>query len=60
MPSKLFFLKFIYSEKATKFCEISTNSVSYELPVKQLVDILQNFAALSEYMNFNKRMNSQA
>ena len=28
------FVKFIYSEKATKFCEISTNYLSYVLPVK--------------------------
>ena len=28
------FLKFIYSEKVTKFCEISTNYLSYVLPVK--------------------------
>ena len=27
-------VKFIYSEKATKFCEISTNYLSYVLPVK--------------------------
>ena len=27
-------LKFIYSEKATKLCEISTNYLSYVLPVK--------------------------
>ena len=27
-------LKFIYSEKAIKFCEISTNYLSYVLPVK--------------------------
>ena len=27
-------LKFIYSEKATKFCEISTNYLSHILPVK--------------------------
>ena len=27
-------LKFIYSEKGTKFCEISTNYLSYVLPVK--------------------------
>ena len=27
-------LKFIYSEKATKFCKISTNYLSYVLPVK--------------------------
>ena len=28
------FVKYIYSEKATKFCEISTNYLSYVLPVK--------------------------
>ena len=27
-------LKLIYSEKATKVCEISTNYLSYVLPVK--------------------------
>ena len=45
-------VKFIYSEKATKFCEISTKYLSYVLPVKYLVEILQNFVAFSEYMNF--------
>ena len=37
-------LKFIYSEKATKFCEISTVDLSYVLPVKSNL-------AFSEYMN---------
>ena len=46
-------LKFIYSEKATKFCEISTLLLSYLVPVKSKVEILQNFEAFSEYMNFN-------
>ena len=46
-------LKFIYSEKATKFSKISTNYLSYVLPVKELVEILQNLVAFSEYMNFN-------
>ena len=46
-------LKFIYSEKATKFCEISTLLLSYVVPVKSKVDISQNFVAFSEYMNFN-------
>ena len=46
-------LKFIYSEKATKFCEISTVDLSYVVPVKCQVEILQNFVAFSEYMNFN-------
>ena len=45
-------LKFIYSEKATKFCEISTLLLSYVVPVKSKVEILQNFVAFSEYMNF--------
>ena len=42
-------LKFILSEKATKFCEIST----VDLPVKSKVEISQNVLAFSEYMNFN-------
>ena len=46
-------LKFIYSEKATKFCEISTLLLSYVVPVKSKVEISQNFVAFSEYMNFN-------
>ena len=48
-------LKFIYSEKATKFCEIFTLLLSYIMPVKSKVKILQNFVAFSEYMNFNSR-----
>ena len=50
-------VKFIYSEKATKFCEISINYLSYVFPVKYLVEILQNFVAFSEYMNFKKQTN---
>ena len=45
-------LKFIYSEKATKFFEISTLLLSYVVPVKSKVKISQNFVAFSEYMNF--------
>ena len=45
-------LKFIHSEKATKFCEISTVDLSYVVPVKSTVEISQNFVAFSEYMNF--------
>ena len=44
-------LQLIYSEKATKFWEISTVDLSYAVPVKTTVDILQNFEAFSEYMN---------
>ena len=46
------YIKFIYSEKATKFCEISTILLSYAVPVKSQVDISQNFVAFLEYMNF--------
>ena len=35
-------VKFIYSEKATKFCEISTVDLSYVVPVKSTVEISQN------------------
>ena len=47
------FVNFIYSEKATKFCEISTVDLSYVVPVKSSVEISQNFVAFSEYMNFS-------
>ena len=50
-----FFLKFIYSEKATKFCEISTLILSTGHTDKSKVEILQNFVAFSEYMNFKKK-----
>ena len=46
------FLKFIYSEKATKFCKIFTLLLSYVVPVTSKVEISQNFVAFSEYMNF--------
>ena len=45
-------VKFIYSEKATNFCEISTVDLSYVVTVKSTVEISQNFVAFSEYMNF--------
>ena len=46
------YLKFIYSEKATKFCEIFTLHMTVCTVVKNKVKILQNFVAFSEYMNF--------
>ena len=46
-------VKFIYSENATNVCEISTIDLSYAVTVKSTVEILQNFVAFSEYMNFN-------
>ena len=45
-------IKFIYSEKATKFYKIFTLLLSYVVPVKSKVKISQNFVAFSEYMNF--------
>ena len=45
-------LKFIYSGKGTKFCEILTLLLSYVGPVKIKVKISHNFVAFSEYMNF--------
>ena len=46
-------VNFIYSEKATKFCKISTFLLSYVVPVKSKEKISQNFVAFSEYMKFN-------
>ena len=48
------YIKFIYSEKATKFCEISTIDLTGTTQDKSTVAILQNFVAFSEYMNFTK------
>ena len=44
----------MYSEKATKFCEISTVDLSsvHVVTIKSKVEILQNFCAFSEYKNF--------
>ena len=46
------FVKFIYSEKATKFCEIFILILSTVHTDKSKVKILQNLVAFSEYMNF--------
>ena len=43
-------VKFIYSEKATKFCKISTNYLTGSTKDKKLVEILQNSVAYSEYI----------
>ena len=48
------FIQSIYSEKATKFCEIFTLLLSCLEPVKSKVKISQNFVAFSEYMNFTR------
>ena len=41
-------LKYIYSEKATKFCKIFTLLLSYVVLVKSKVKISQQFVAFSE------------
>ena len=46
------FLKFIYSEKATKFCGILTLLLTAVHTVKSKAKISQNFVAFSEYMDF--------
>ena len=50
--------KFMYSEKATKFCEISTLDLTITTKDKSTVEISQNFVAFSEYMNFVSTSNS--
>jgi hypothetical protein len=50
------FFKFIYLEKATTFCEISTLLLSYVVQVKSKVEISQNYVAFSEYINFTVRI----
>ena len=45
-------LKFIYSEKATKFYEISSVDLTVTTQDKSTVEISQKFVAFSEYMNF--------
>ena len=47
-------LKFIYSEKATKFREISTIDLTGTTQDKCRVEISQNFVDFSEYMNFTR------
>ena len=47
-------VKFIYSEKATKFCEIFPLLLTTVHTVKSKGKILHNFVAVSEYINFNK------
>ena len=53
-------VKFIYSEKATKFCEIFTFLLTGTTLDKSKVQISQNFVAFSEYMNFNLNLSFMA
>jgi hypothetical protein len=43
-------IKFIYSEKATKFCEITMVNLSHVVPFKSTVEISQNFVAFLKYL----------
>ena len=45
------FVKFIYCEKATKFCKISTADLNVTTKDKSMVEISQKLVAFSEYMN---------
>ena len=45
-------IKFIFYEKATKFCEIFPLFLTVCTVVKTKGKISQNFVAFSEYMNF--------
>ena len=50
--------KFIYSEKATKFCEIFTLLLTGTKQDKSKLKMSQNFVAFSEYMNFKTNFDS--
>ena len=52
---RYFCLKFVYSEKATKFCEISPLLLFLCTVDKSKVEISQNFASFSENTNFNQK-----
>ena len=51
-------VKFIYSEKATKFCKIFPLLLTTVHTVKSKGKISQNFVAFSEYMNFTINFNN--
>ena len=53
----MFELKFVYSEKATKFCEISPLLLSTVHTDKSKGEISQNFVVFSEYINFTSKTN---
>ena len=51
-----FLLKFVYSEKAKVFCEISTVDLTITTSNRSKVEISQDFVAFSEYMNFTHHL----
>ena len=50
-------IKLIYSEKATKFCEIPTLLLSYVVPVKSKSEILQNCGLLRIFELYTTNQN---
>ena len=52
--SRCLLLKFIYSEKATKFCKIFPLLLTGTTLDKSKVKISQNLVAFSKYINFTK------
>ena len=58
-PAKVLFLKYIYSEKATEFCEIFPLILTVCTVAKIKGKILQNFVTFSEYMIFTMLLESQ-
>ena len=51
LASILLAVKFIHTQRTTKFCKISNIDLSYVVPIKSTVEIFQHFVASSEYMN---------
>ena len=49
------FVKFVYSQKATKFCRILALLLSYVVPVKSKVKISQNCGLLRIYELYNPK-----
>ena len=54
-PIQTILLKFIQSEKATKFCNIFTLLLTGTTQDKSKVKISQNFVVFSKYINFKKK-----
>ena len=52
----LVILKFIYSEKVTKFCKISTLLLYFVVPVKSKVEISQKFWGLLRIYELYKEL----
>ena len=46
-------LKFVYFEKATKFCKISIVDLTITTLDKSTLEISQKLVTFSEYINFN-------